>query len=100
MSGWQDGKIRAYSPQTGKLLYTINDAHPAGRELLNRYRSDFVCLGVTGLAVFDDFSKLVSGGADGQVRLWRIGKSQTMEGAFKEHKGVLFVFMRIKLDNP
>ena len=27
ISGWNDGKIRAHGPQTGKLLYTINNAH-------------------------------------------------------------------------
>ena len=28
VSGWKDSKIRAFTPQTGKLLYTIHDAHP------------------------------------------------------------------------
>ena len=27
ISGWSDGKIRAFAPQSGKLLYTIHDAH-------------------------------------------------------------------------
>ncbi len=27
VSGWSDGKIRAFGPQSGKLLYTIHDAH-------------------------------------------------------------------------
>lgn len=27
VSGWSDGKIRAYAPQTGKLQYTIVSAH-------------------------------------------------------------------------
>ncbi len=27
MSGWSDGKIRAFAPQSGKLLFTIHDAH-------------------------------------------------------------------------
>ena len=27
LSGWDDGKIRAFRPQTGKLMYVINDAH-------------------------------------------------------------------------
>jgi hypothetical protein len=29
VSGWSDGKIRAFAPQSGRLLYTINDAHSA-----------------------------------------------------------------------
>ena len=27
VSGWSDGKVRAFGPQSGKLLYVINDAH-------------------------------------------------------------------------
>lgn len=27
ISGWSDGRIRAYGPQSGKLLFTILDAH-------------------------------------------------------------------------
>lgn len=30
ISGWSDGKIRAFLPQSGKLLYAINDAHNHG----------------------------------------------------------------------
>ena len=27
VTGWNDGKIRMYTPETGKLMYIINDAH-------------------------------------------------------------------------
>lgn len=27
ISGWSDGKIRAFLPQSGKLFYCINEAH-------------------------------------------------------------------------
>jgi len=30
LSGWSDGKIRAFLPQSGKLFYAINDAHNHG----------------------------------------------------------------------
>lgn len=30
VSGWNDGKIRAFLPQSGKLLYVISDAHIHG----------------------------------------------------------------------
>jgi len=30
VSGWNDGKIRAFLPQSGKLFYVINDAHNHG----------------------------------------------------------------------
>ena len=53
VSAWNDGKIRAFLPESGKLYYVINNAH---------------CNGVTALAVTSDCSKIVSGGGEGQVR--------------------------------
>ena len=29
-SGWHDGKIRSFLPQSGKLIYCINEAHTNG----------------------------------------------------------------------
>lgn len=73
VSGWSDGKIRAFGPQSGKLLYTINDAHHKA---------------VTAIAATTDSGRIVSGGQEGMVRIWRIGKqSQTMEASMKDHKG-------------
>ncbi|KAJ3043454.1 Cilia- and flagella-associated protein 52 [Rhizophlyctis rosea] len=80
ISGWNDGKIRAFGPQSGRLQYEINDAHKKG---------------VTALAVTDPFNpygdfRIVSGGEDGQVRVWRITKQvQVLECAMKEHKGTV-----------
>jgi WD40 repeat protein len=54
ISGWSDGKIRAFGPQTGKLLYTINDAHHKA---------------VTALAATSDSKRLISGGEEGEHRL-------------------------------
>lgn len=82
ISGWNDGKIRAYSPVTGTLLYTVNDAHNKG---------------VTSLRGSSDCRKIISGGGDGQVRVWKIKTTTTthtnrpnimitMECAMKEHK--------------
>ena len=79
ITGWNDGKIRAFGPQSGRLQYVINDAHK---------------IVVTALAVTDahnergDF-RIVSGGQDGQVRIWRITKQvQQLDHAMKEHKGI------------
>lgn len=73
VSGWSDGKIRAFGPQTGKLLYVINDAHQQG---------------VTAIAATSDCERIVSGGKEGQVRVWRIEQnSQSMIASMKEHKG-------------
>ena len=60
ISGWTDGKIRSFLPQSGKLLFIINDAHP-GKE-------------ITSLACSVDCTKIVSGDHEGEVRLWHIGK--------------------------
>lgn len=73
VSGWSDGKVRAFTPQTGKLLWVINDAHTKA---------------VTALTMSSDGTRLVTGGADGQLRVWRLGRdSQQMIVSMKEHKG-------------
>lgn len=72
-SGWHDGKIRAFLPQSGKLLYTINDCHVNG---------------VTAIASTNCCSKLISGGMNGEIRIWKIGKqNQTLDVSLKEHRG-------------
>lgn len=73
ISGWSDGKIRSFFPQSGKLNYVINDAHKDG---------------VTALAMTSDCSRIISGGMTGEVRMWRIGRqTQTMDASLKEHRG-------------
>lgn len=72
LSGWSDGKIRAFKPQSGQLLYTINDAHRDG---------------VTALAVTADGRRIISGGQCGQVRVWVVqGTATRMAASLKEHK--------------
>ena len=76
LSGWNDGKIRAFKPQSGALMFTINDAHTPG--------------GVTALVSSNDSSKLISGGQDGRVRVWSINKNtQNLLVSLKEHKGAV-----------
>mmetsp|Transcript_9086 Transcript_9086/g.9044 ORF Transcript_9086/g.9044 Transcript_9086/m.9044 type:complete len:368 (-) Transcript_9086:27-1130(-) len=73
ISGWNDGKIRAFLPQSGKLLYAINDAHRHG---------------VTAIISANNSTRVLSGGIEGEVRIWKIGKqTQTMESSMKEHRG-------------
>ncbi|TPX43498.1 hypothetical protein SeMB42_g04690 [Synchytrium endobioticum] len=80
ITGWNDGKIRSFGPQSGRLQFEINDAHRR-------------C--VTAVAVTDVWNdrgdyKIVSGGDDGQVRIWAISRQvQTLEEAMKEHKGTV-----------
>ena len=72
LSGWNDGKIRSFLPQSGKLLYAINDSHNHG---------------VTALCGTSDCQKIVSGGMEGEVRIWRIGRqTQIMDCSLKEHR--------------
>lgn len=51
ISGWSDGKIRAFGPQSGKLLYMVKDAHHKA---------------VTALAVTSDSKRVISGGEEGE----------------------------------
>ena len=72
ISGWGDGKIRAFLPQSGKLFYAINDAHNHG---------------VTAIASTSDCQRIVSGGMEGEVRVWKIGRqTQIMPTSLKEHR--------------
>jgi cilia- and flagella-associated protein 52 len=71
-SGWDDGKVRAFAPESGKLLWTLNDAHGDS---------------VTAVAFTHSGARLVTGGKDGRVRVWSVsGRTQAMELSFKEHK--------------
>ncbi|KAJ1527986.1 hypothetical protein ONE63_007914 [Megalurothrips usitatus] len=73
ISGWNDGCIRAFTPQTGKLMYTIPNAHNKG---------------VTALDLTSDCSTIVSGGGEGQVRVWKISSSvHKLAAILKDHKG-------------
>ena len=49
-SGWSDGKLRAFMPQSGKLKFAINDAHVHG---------------VTAVASARDEQRILSGGSQG-----------------------------------
>jgi cilia- and flagella-associated protein 52 len=77
ISGWNDGRIRAFYPETGRMKFVIPDAHSEK---------------VTALALCDNDShspwRVVSGGAEGKVRVWNISSShQAMVASLKEHRG-------------
>ena len=74
---WDDGKIRAFLPESGKPAYVIHDAHSKG---------------VSALAVTSTSSRVISGGGEGQVRVWDMlqERHQTMRAALKEHKGTSY----------
>ncbi|CAD8178148.1 unnamed protein product [Paramecium pentaurelia] len=71
VSGWSDGKIRAFLPQLGRLLYVINDAYIHG---------------CTSLTCASDCQRIISGGSE-EVRVWEIGKqTQVMKFSMQEHR--------------
>uniref|UniRef100_S4RY15 Cilia- and flagella-associated protein 52 n=1 Tax=Petromyzon marinus TaxID=7757 RepID=S4RY15_PETMA len=72
VSGWNDGKIRAFTPESGRLMYIIDNAHG---------------MGVTTVSLTGDCKRIISGGVSGQVRVWELGtQSQRLVEAMKEHK--------------
>ncbi|XP_047291394.1 cilia- and flagella-associated protein 52 isoform X2 [Homo sapiens] len=84
ISAWNDGKIRAFAPETGRLMYVINNAHR---------------IGVTAIATTSDCKRVISGGGEGEVRVWQIGcQTQKLEEALKEHKSSVSC-IRVKRNN-
>ncbi|KAI3387679.1 hypothetical protein SNEBB_005282 [Seison nebaliae] len=75
VSGWNDGKIRSFYPETGNLMYEIHDTHHKG---------------VTALATTSDCGSIVSGGGEGMIRVWEISRqSQSLIATMKEHKNAV-----------
>ncbi|KFW11228.1 WD repeat-containing protein 16, partial [Eurypyga helias] len=75
ISAWNDGKIRAFLPESGRPMYEINCAHN---------------LGVTAIAATSDCKRIISGGVEGQVRVWEIGeKTHRLGEVLKEHKSAV-----------
>lgn len=79
VTSWNDGKIRTFTPQSGRLLYAIENCHNNG---------------VTAIAMTEDGRRLLSGGGDGQMRVWGLRPSDQQNGGggsllavLKEHKG-------------
>merc|ERR1719334_484002 len=56
ITGWNDGVIRGFTPETGTLYFELQNAH--------RRR-------ITALEISKDGTQIISGGSEGQVRIWR-----------------------------
>ncbi|CAF1420627.1 unnamed protein product [Rotaria sp. Silwood1] len=84
ISGWDDGRIRAYYPESGREMFTINDAH-------NR--------GVTAVTVTNDCRRIISGGGEGMIRIWQINaNSRELLATMKEHKNAVVAIRINKSD--
>jgi WD40 repeat protein len=64
LSGWDDGTVRAYGPQTGKPLFTVKAHHKA----------------VTAVAGCQDGERFLSGGEEGLVCVWHVCPSMLSPG--------------------
>ncbi|XP_044270982.1 cilia- and flagella-associated protein 52 [Tribolium madens] len=72
LTAWNDGIIRSFTPLTGRLIYAILNAHNKG---------------VSALAITHEGDVLVSGGCEGQVRMWSVTPyRQQLICTLKEHK--------------
>jgi len=89
VSGWTDGKIRAFFPESGRLKFVISNAHTEA---------------CTALAVCNDNEssppwRIVSGGDDGRVRIWNCTSShQALVHSMKEHRAAVLC-IRVLKDN-
>ncbi|XP_017778484.1 PREDICTED: cilia- and flagella-associated protein 52 [Nicrophorus vespilloides] len=73
LTAWNDGVIRAFTPLTGRLIYAILNAHNKG---------------VSAMDISHNGKFIISGGCEGQVRIWDIKPtSQNLVCTLKEHTG-------------
>ncbi|EZA49276.1 WD repeat-containing protein [Ooceraea biroi] len=73
LSAWNDGTIKAFAVCDGQLYFAIHNAHTKA---------------VSTVAVTSDGATLISGGCDGQVRIWEIKTDvQRLISVLKEHRG-------------
>ncbi|KAE9042966.1 Cilia- and flagella-associated protein 52 [Phytophthora rubi] len=89
VSGWDDGKVRAFYPESGKLKFVIQDAHnEAVTAIAVCAPTSFSSSASSSSSSSAAEWRLITGGKDGRVRVWRITPSrQTMEASLKEHRG-------------
>lgn len=73
LSGWSDGKVLAHDIYSGDFLWSIDNAH---------FES------VTALCVSHNNRFLLTGGSQGEVRLWEL-RSRELISHLKEHTGVV-----------
>lgn len=74
VSGWSDGHIRSFLPQTGRLAYLIKEAHKPKHLILkgapNHKLSLSQSVGVTCCNTSMDCYLVLTGGSDGEVHIY------------------------------
>ncbi|KAL0240725.1 hypothetical protein GEMRC1_005961 [Eukaryota sp. GEM-RC1] len=80
LSGWDDGNVRVFGPESGKLMFSIQNAHkasiPAGKQLRTAGVSSICC----------NHEYIVTGGIDSLVRVWSFSSNPELVISFKEHR--------------
>ena len=85
VTGWSDGKVRSFGPETGGLKFCVPEAHHED---------------VTALALVEEGAcsapgsskpwRMLSGGKDGRVRVWKVTPShRALLQSMKEHRGAV-----------
>ncbi|KAA6370295.1 MAG: putative Cilia- and flagella-associated protein 52, partial [Streblomastix strix] len=70
ISRWSDRKIRSFGPESGRIQHVIGDVYKE----------------VSSITTFHNSPAIVSGGSEGQVRLWKLGcDNQQLVATMKEH---------------
>eukprot|EP00835_Amoeboradix_gromovi_P001337 NODE_59_length_25653_cov_0.289622.p3 type:complete len:568 gc:universal NODE_59_length_25653_cov_0.289622:12775-14478(+) len=70
VTGWDDGCIRVFNPESGTLKYEINNAHKNSTTALNT-------------VILNGNRHIVSGGGEGYLRIW---KGDSLVQSLSEHK--------------
>ncbi|KAA6390230.1 MAG: hypothetical protein EZS28_014239 [Streblomastix strix] len=70
ISGWSDGKIRSFGPESGRMQHVIGDVHKK----------------VSSVSTFQNSSAIVSGVSEGQICLWKFNRdNQQIVATRKEY---------------